>query len=125
MRKFVLQSKKGKSSIVEVECEIVQPVEDPSVLWLQPGEYRARILAPASFHQRIEKVVDGKKEPTMVPDIWYSHSFYETLEAAQAECVRLIRSEMVDFAVRKHREPASEDEVQAAIAAVEVVMLTA
>lgn len=124
MRKFVLQSKKGVSAIMEVECEIIQALEDPSILWaLKPGEYRARILAPESFHQKVEKTVDGKKVSVMVPDIWCSHAFYDTLESAKETCFKLIRSEMIDFAIRKHRQPATEEEVQAAIDAVEVVML--
>lgn len=124
MRKFTIHSKKGKTAIMEVECEIILALEDPSVLWsLKPGEYRARILAPASFHQKVERVVDGKKESVMVPDIWCSHAFYESIEEARSVCERFIRSEMVDFALRKHRAPATEEEVQAAISAVEVVML--
>jgi len=124
MRKFTIHSKKGKTTIMEVECEIILALEDPSVLWaLKPGEYRARILAPESFHQKVEKVVDGKKEFVMVPDIWCWHALYESVEEARGVCESFIRSEMVDFAMRKHRTPATEEEVQAAINAVEVVML--
>lgn len=125
MRKFTIQSKKGSYSIVEVEVELVRPMEDPSVMWLGSGEYKARVLAPEMFHQRIEKVVEGKKEFVLVPDVWCWHAFYESAEIAREQCVEWIRSEMVDFAIRKHRTPATEEEIQQAIQSIEMIPLKA
>lgn len=124
MRKFVFHSKKGTTSIMEVEVEIVRPVEDPSVMWMQPGEYRARIMQPTSFHQRVErKLADGSKQVTMEPDVWCSHAFYDTLEAAKVKLESLTRGGF-EFEIRKGRKTEyTEEEVQAAIAAVEIVML--
>jgi hypothetical protein len=93
MRKFIIQSKKEETSIMEVECEKVQPLEDPSVMWLPAGEYRASVLLPTTFHQKFERLVEGKKVVTMVPDVWHSHAFYDTLELAQAQVKDIILSE--------------------------------
>lgn len=123
MRKYSIKSAKGKTTIYEVEIEVIRTAEDVSVSWLNPGEYKARVLKPISFHQRIEKLVDGKKEIVMVPDIWCWHAFYESVEDARAQATKWIKEDMVDFAIRKHREPATEEEVQAAIAAVEIITL--
>ena len=94
MKKFIIQSKKGITSIMEVEIELVKPIEDPSVLWLKSGEYRAHVLLPTSLHQKVEKTVDGKKETTMVPDVWCWHAFYATEEAARAEAELDLKREM-------------------------------
>ncbi len=123
MRKFVVQSKKGKSSIVEVECEVIQGVEDPSVLWIPAGEYRARILSPETFHPRKEQVVDGKPTTVLTLDVWYSHAFYPSIEAAKLECEKSIRYELIQFAVSKHRAPATEEQVQEALSKIETIRL--
>lgn len=114
MRKFVIQSKKGKTSITEVEVEIIQPLEDPSVMQLPSEEYRARILAPQTFYQCIEKV--------LIPDVWYSHAFCDGLVDAWKKTEELIRQEF-EFNKRKYGKEFTEEEVQAATNAVEVVML--
>jgi len=125
MRKFTLHAKKGKSYIMEVECELIRPIEDPSILWsLNPGEYKARILAPDTFHQRVEKVVDGKKEVAMVPDVWCWHAFCDTLEEAKEKAALLVRQSFA-FDERKYGKTYTEEEVLAAIAVIEVVMLKA
>jgi hypothetical protein len=119
---FTIVSKKGKTSITEVECELISALEDPSVMWLNPGEYRARILKPDSFHQKVEKEVDGKKVFVMVPDVWCWHSFYDTLEQAKEVAAKLIRNEFA-FQERKYRIDFTEEDVQKAIAAIDVVKL--
>ena len=123
MKKYSIKSAKGKTTIYEVEIEVIRTAEDVSVSWLNTGEYKARVLKPISFHQRIEKLVDGKKEIVMVPDIWCWHAFYESVEDAKAQATKWIKEDMVDFAIRKHHEPATEEEVQAAITAVEIITL--
>lgn len=55
MRKFVFHHKKGIPAIVEVELEKLTQADDPSVGWLRPGEYKARILRPTSYHMKIEE----------------------------------------------------------------------
>lgn len=122
MKKFVIHSRKGTTSIMEVECELVQAIEDPSIMWLPAGEYRARVLEPAALHQKIEKLVDGKKVVTLVPDVWCSHSFYSSLEEAKVQGERLVRHGF-EFALRKHGTAFTEEDVQSALAAMKVVML--
>lgn len=126
MRKFTIQSKKGKTAIMEVECEIIQAIEDPSVLWsLNPGEYRARILAPESTFQKVkQKDEAGKEVFVMVPDIWCWHALYDSKEEAEAAAVQAIRNGFA-FDERKYDKAYTEEDVQAAIAAIEVVALKA
>jgi hypothetical protein len=124
MKKYTIQSKKGKTSIIEVEIEVVKQLEDPSVGWMNTGEYKARILKPTSFHQKLEKIVDGKSELTIVPDVLCWHAFYSTLEEAKAYSEELIKHEF-KFMLRKHNVAYTEEDVQAAIAAVEVLALKA
>jgi hypothetical protein len=50
MRKFYIQSLKGKTSIIEVEGELMMQSEDPCTFWsLKPGEYFFKIAKPASL----------------------------------------------------------------------------
>lgn len=123
MRKFYINSKRGATSIMEVEIQLVTPLEDCSVLWLQPGEYKARITEPQSLLLKVEKVVEGKKEVSFVPDVFCWHAFYETVEDAREVVAKNIRFEMQTFAESKHREVATDEEVGSAIAAVQVEML--
>ncbi len=50
MRKFYIQSLKGKTSILEVEGELLLQAEDPVLVWsLREGEYMFKITKPASL----------------------------------------------------------------------------
>jgi hypothetical protein len=111
MRMFSIYSRRGKTTIYEVECEKITPMQDPSVLWLPQGEYRARVLAPAIFH---EPVGTG---PEVAPPIYHSHAFLATVEEAMAQV------EVWARIPPKRATPKTEEEIQAALAAVEVVML--
>lgn len=112
MRKFVVYSVKGLPIIMEIECEQVTPMHDPSILWsVKPGEYRARILAPKNFTEK-----DGK------PAVWCSFAIYDTLEIAKEMNEKLTR-EGFDFNLRKYGTAFTEEDVQAAVAAVQVMML--
>lgn len=123
MRKFIVYSKKGKTSVMEVECELIHTLEDTSIMYLKSGEYKARILSPTLFHQKVEKITeDGKKITTLVPDVWFSHSFYETIELAKIKAESLVLYEF-EFGLQKHGASFSEEDVQAGIQAIEIVML--
>ena len=122
MRKFTIQCKKGSTSIMEVEIEVIKPLEDPSVMWLQSGEYRARVLLPKSFHQKIERTVDGKKETVTVPDVWCWHAFYDSLEAAQAQA-KYLTTHSFEFDLRKYGTTFTQEDVDAALSSIDVVML--
>jgi len=119
MRKFVINSKKGATSIYEVECEKITPLEDSSVLYSFNGEYKARILKPAIFHEK----EDSSTKAKLVPVIWHSYAFYDSLEAARAVAEKNMMYDMVEFAISKNRTPATKEEVAAAIAAIEVIYL--
>lgn len=115
MRMFVINNGRQKTSIMEVECEKITALEDPSVMWLLPSDSKYRILAPTSFHE--------KKETGSAPPVWYSHSFYERLEEAKSVVEKNIRYTMTEFAKAKHQSVATEEEVQKAISEVEVIFM--
>lgn len=104
MRKFTIISRKGTTTLQEVEVEILSPIDDPSVMWLGKGEYKARILAPESLHQKVEREVNGKKEIVLVPDVWCWHAFYDSEEAARAKAEKEIQTEFERQARKSHTE---------------------
>lgn len=118
MYKFVIYSRKGKTTVYEVECEKILPMEDPSIMWAPQGEYRARIFRPETLFE--PDLVDGTK---MVPPVWCDHAFYETSAAALAVARKWVRHELVDYQIQKKREPKSEDEVRLAEDAISIVIL--
>lgn len=111
MRKFVIHSGRDKTSIMEVECQMITAIEDPSVMWIPKGEYRARILKPNTFTEK-----DGRSL------VWYSIAFYDTLEVAKEASATLVRSSF-EFELNKHSISYTEEQVQTAIDAVDVAML--
>jgi hypothetical protein len=123
MRKFIVSVKKSPASIIEVEVEIVKALEDPSIIWaLYPGEYKARIIKPTTFYQKFEKNVGGKFELFSIPEIWHSHSFFDSLEDAKFHANELILNSF-EFNLRKHGVIFSEEDVQNQINLIEVLML--
>lgn len=119
MRKFVIQSKKGATSIIEVEIEVLPSMCEPG---LKPGEWRARILRPTIFHMKQEKIVDGKKEVVLEPDAWCWHAFYEDKVQALTAANKLIEQEF-EFNKRKYGKEYTDTDLAAAFLAIEVVML--
>ncbi len=124
MRKFTIQSKKGKTIVMEVECEIIQPIEDPSVMWaLKPSEYRARITAPESLYQKVKKKDEtGKEVFVMVPDVWCWHALYDDKGQALSAANKLIEQEY-EFNKRKYGQEYTDTDLAAAFLAIEVVTL--
>lgn len=122
MIKYVVHSKGNKLVIFEVELEIVSAVEDNSIMFLYPGEYKARILKPDIFHQRIEKMINGKREFVLVPDVWHSFAFYDDLESAKQASVDLVRAEF-NFNLRKYKTAYTEEDVVKALDTLEVIRL--
>lgn len=111
-------------TIVEVEGEYVSPVEDPSVMWLQKGEFKFRILKPEFLHEAHEaKKADGSREKTLVPSVYHSHSIYLTIEEARAATRNLVEGEF-EFAVRKKRiESYTEADVEGKLSEIQELML--
>lgn len=122
MRKFVIQTKSNKATIFEVEIEMITGAEDIEVAMLPPGEYKARIVKPAHFLEKIEKVINGKREFVTVPPVWYHIGFYDTLESAQQVCADLVKKEF-EFQLRKHGTSFTQEDIQAAIGNIQIKML--
>ncbi len=132
MKKFVVHTRPlpgcCKTSdapiIVEVEGEVISPMEDPSVMWLKEGEYRFRIMLPESLYEAQEgKQSDGSKKKVMVPTVYHSHAIYSNLAEAQAAAKRMIKSGL-DFEVRKGRLASyTEEELEAKCAEIQTIML--
>lgn len=80
MKKFYVQYDKGKPSILEVEIEMLTALEDISVSFLPAGEYKARVLNPKSFYEK-----EGAK---LVPPIYHSHAFLDSIEDAKIQAKR-------------------------------------
>jgi hypothetical protein len=118
MRKLIVQTtREGKMIITEVEIELVKAVEDPSVMWLPKGEYRARVMKPESLHEKQE---DG----SLQAPIWYSHIFYETSEEVWEYIEKSIR-EGFERDLRHHKITAyTEEEVQQKLSEIEEVVLS-
>lgn len=79
MKKFIIY----RNSIMEVECTKLTPVEDPSIAFLPLGEYKARIDAPTTLHEKIDT--------KMVKPTWFSFAFFDTIDAAQKSAEADIR----------------------------------
>lgn len=122
MRKFAIQSKRGEMTIYELDVEVLTALQDPSIMFLKEGEYRARILKPESFHMKIEKTVDGKKEVTYVPDVWCWHSLYDTYNDALQAASKLIEQEFA-FNLRKYGTAYTDVDVAAAMLALKLEKL--
>jgi hypothetical protein len=116
MRKFIIHvARDGSLSVMEVEIQQVLAVEDPSVQWLPEGEYRARVIAPASL---MEKRMDG---PLSAP-IWHSHAFYWTASQAWVQVYKMIREEL-QRALIKHGQPFTEEDVLVRVEQVKEIKL--
>lgn len=81
MRKFIINSVRGSTSIMEIEC---QKIFDP---FLKSGEYKVKVITPASLG---EKKLDG----TFECPIYYWHGLFGTAEEAMDRVERDIRFEL-------------------------------
>ncbi len=109
MRKFYIQSLKGKTSILEVEGELLLQSEDPTLIWgLKEGEYVFKIAKPAS----------------LAGERYMSFAFSETLEEATASAHKSIDGS-VAMQLRKGQITAEQvaEQAETAKAAIEVVKL--
>lgn len=113
--KFAINVNRGKISIVEVKCEKVLSIDNAYSYNLKEGEYKVRILAPASMF-------DKKPNGVMVPSIQCNYFLFDSLEAAQAKAEKDIRSSF-ERELRKKGTAFTEEEVSAKIAAVQALRL--
>jgi hypothetical protein len=115
MRKYIIYSPKGKTSIVEVECELISGLEDQSIMQLPNGEFKAKILAP-NFLFELNSA--GKS----VSPIYYSHAFYSTEADAKVQAEKDARS-LFERDLSKKDIAYTEEEVQAKLLSIQVVLL--
>jgi len=116
MRKFIVQTTRdGQTSIIEVEIELIQAVEDQSVMWLPKEEYKARIIAPKSLYEKQE---DG----SLAPPVWYSHAFCWTIYQARVYADRVVRS-LFEQELRHHGTVYTEQQVQQKLSEIQEVKL--
>jgi hypothetical protein len=131
MRKFIVHTRpvpgcrkdSDAPTVVEVEGEMIQGVEDPSVLWLPEGEFRFRIMKPEFLYEPAEiKKEDGTKEKITVPPVYHSHVIYASVDQARAEAERLVRAGF-EFAERKRDVPFTDQEVKAKVCEITEILL--
>lgn len=103
MRKFIVQCKSSKATVSEVECNKITPLENPSVLFLKPGEYYAHIPS--------------------LNEVWCWFAFFETEQEAYNHAVYLVKWGLIDYAKAKHRPEATQEEIDAAIAGIQIKTL--
>jgi hypothetical protein len=116
MRKFIIHTERGgKTSIMEVEAELITAMEDPSVKWLPADEYRARITAPKFLY---EKQDDG----SLVTPIWHSWALAWTQDQAVAWATKMVRNDM-QRALEKHDVAYTERDIENKIRQIEVIFL--
>ena len=116
MKKFIIRFERGgKTSIMEVEIELITATEDPSVKWLPEDEFKARIIAPTSLY-------DKQEDGSLIPPIWHSHAFSWTIHQAWARAERMLREEFQRGLI-KHNKVFSEEDVKAKLAEIEEILL--
>ena len=123
MKKFVIQSVKGATSIVEVEYEVMPKFYSYT---LKEGEWMGKITAPTFLY---EKDMSNK----LVPPIWCWWAFYESVETAMEYLNKNFRESIVRSLEKQARlsgsvyVPLSEEDldnfVMGALSTVKVVML--
>jgi hypothetical protein len=113
--KFAINVNRGKTSIMEVKCEKVLSIDNSYSYSLKPGEYKVRILAPASMF-------DKKPNGVMVPSIQCNYFLFESFEAAQDKAEKDIRSGF-ERELRKKGIAFTEEDVAAKVALIQVIRL--
>jgi hypothetical protein len=123
MKMFIVYTRAipGKSnttapSIVEVDAETIQGMEDPSVMWMRNGEYKARIISPALLHE----VRDGSTEK--VAPIYYSFNFFPYINQVRLVAKKIVRSEF-EFNFHKYGTEFTEEDIQAKFKEIQEILL--
>lgn len=134
MRKFIIHTRpipgscrSSGPSIVEIECDLITPMEDPSVMWAPPGEYKVRVLKPEFLHEPKEvSKPDDKgtlvKVKVMMAPIYYGHFLYDSAEEAHQAAVKLLRQES-EFRVRKGGEAFTVEEMESKLSEIQEIRL--
>ena len=131
MRKIIVHTRAlpgvkftGAPIVMEVEGEMIQALEDVSIMWLPEGEFKFRITAPEALYEPKEipqPVGPAKKE--MVPPVYHSHACYWTVHQAMVHAERMVKSGL-EFEIRKKvRESYTDEELKAKYAEIQTIML--
>src|SRR5574338_245990 len=114
-RMFVVYTRKNETSIVEAECYVLSAMNDPSVVSLPQGEFRALVTAP-------ELLFEKKVDKSIGPAIYHSHSLFRDYNDALKEAQSLIEKEFA-FKLRKYKTPYTDVDVAAAVLAIKLIKL--
>lgn len=116
MKKYIVYTrsfpgcKSDVPTVVEVEGEIVSPLEDSSVMFLPSNEFKFRIDKPVSLHESHEvKFPDGSKKKVMIPSVYHSFAIFNTATEARQNAEQMIKQDF-DFELRKGRISSYSDE---------------
>jgi len=109
--------------ILEVEGEIVLPLEDPSVMWLPNGEFFFRILKPNFLYESREIIgADRSRKKILVPPIYHSSSVYSNYDQAFSKAEKMIRDGFeLDF--RKKGIPINDEDVLSKCKKIQQILL--
>lgn len=123
MRKFVVQSIKGITSIVEVEYEVMPKFYNYA---LKEGEWMGKITAPTFLYEK-------DHNNNLVPPVWCWWAFHDSVEASREYLDRSFRESVVRNGDKRARlagetyVPMSEEDldnfVMGAMSQVKVIML--
>jgi hypothetical protein len=113
--KYVINSIRGKTSILEVKCEKVLSIDQAYSVSLKEGEYKVRILEPSTLFEK-------KPNGVMVPPIYVSYFLYDSLEEAKAKAEKDTRAEFARQ-LRKKQIAFTEEDVQAKLLTIQTIKL--
>lgn len=106
----------GPSTIVEVECELLDVSE-------QSIEFKGRILKPEFLYEETRIIKDGVFKDVVLPPVYMSHSLFQTEQQAVANAQQGVRAGF-EFEVRKKkRESFTEQDVQDQVNLIQIVRL--
>lgn len=117
MIKYIIYTKKENFTIMEVECEKILPIEDPSVLLLPNNEWCARIIKPSIFN----KILSSNKD-NISYEIWYSHFLFDSIKEALIKLEEMVREDF-KFNFMKNNVQFSEIDIQKVLNNVQHSML--
>lgn len=116
MKKFIIHYLKGTISIVEVECELITGMQDPSIMWLPFGEYCARILSPKML---LEKNNMGEE----VGPIYYGHAFYNSEQDCRVKIDHDVRDFFKRSLIKDKTKTYTEEDIQAKLLTIQTIKL--
>ncbi len=110
------------ASVIEIEGEIITAMEDPSIHFLKPGEFKLRVLRPEFLYEETRVLKEGYLVDAILPPIYYNHSFYASEAEAAHEAEGGIRNEF-ERNFRKKEVSFTEEDVAAKVASVKILSL--